>query len=209
MFVCGTTSNVDVISPLVGGGGFGSPGLIWIVTVPRQVPITTSDPTVRSACPRARSSRARKRQESRSRASRVSSYRRSSRTMPSASHGSTTNRSICGSSPANDFGHDAPGVQASCPTGTWSGVSSLRSFLTYAPSRSSFASGRRCPPKSRPPTTGLVHSQCFTPKIVPLILPVFVRSTGALEALSNTTMRVPNILSSPDASLKSPVPPLI
>ena len=27
MFVCGTTSNVHVMSPLVGGGGFGSPGL--------------------------------------------------------------------------------------------------------------------------------------------------------------------------------------
>jgi hypothetical protein len=39
MFVCGTTSNIDVISPLVGGGGFGSPGLTWIVTVPRQVPV--------------------------------------------------------------------------------------------------------------------------------------------------------------------------
>jgi hypothetical protein len=27
MFVCGTTSNVHVMSPLDGGGGFGSPGL--------------------------------------------------------------------------------------------------------------------------------------------------------------------------------------
>src|SRR5262245_23252096 len=38
MFVCGTISNVHVMSPLVGVGGFGSPGLTWIVTVPRQVP---------------------------------------------------------------------------------------------------------------------------------------------------------------------------
>src|SRR5438067_2434825 len=37
-FVCGTTSNVHVISPVVGGGGFGSRGLSWIVTVPRHVP---------------------------------------------------------------------------------------------------------------------------------------------------------------------------
>jgi hypothetical protein len=27
MFVCGTTSNVQVMSPLIGAGGFGSPGL--------------------------------------------------------------------------------------------------------------------------------------------------------------------------------------
>jgi hypothetical protein len=27
------------MSPLIGGGGFGSPGLTWIVTVPRQVPV--------------------------------------------------------------------------------------------------------------------------------------------------------------------------
>jgi len=27
MFVCGTTSKVHVISPLIGAGGFGSPGL--------------------------------------------------------------------------------------------------------------------------------------------------------------------------------------
>src|SRR5262245_1916300 len=39
MFVCGTTSKVHVISPLVGGGGFGSPGFTWIVTVPRHVPV--------------------------------------------------------------------------------------------------------------------------------------------------------------------------
>jgi hypothetical protein len=37
MFVCGTTPNVQVISPPVGGGGFGSRGLTWIVAVPRQV----------------------------------------------------------------------------------------------------------------------------------------------------------------------------
>src|SRR5262245_3486439 len=37
-FVCGTTSKVHVISPLVGSGGFGSRGLTWMVTVPRQVP---------------------------------------------------------------------------------------------------------------------------------------------------------------------------
>ena len=46
-------------------------------------------------------------------------------------------------------------------------------------------------------------------KPCPLILPVFVRSAGALEALRNTTMRVPDIVSSPDASLKRPVPPVI
>jgi hypothetical protein len=28
MFVCGTTSNVHVMSPLIGAGGVGSPGLI-------------------------------------------------------------------------------------------------------------------------------------------------------------------------------------
>src|SRR5258705_3090045 len=38
MFVCGTASNVHVISPVVGKGGFGSRGLTWMVTVPRQVP---------------------------------------------------------------------------------------------------------------------------------------------------------------------------
>src|SRR5262245_37957835 len=39
MFVCGTTSKVHVISPVVGGGGFGSQGFTWIVTVPRHVPV--------------------------------------------------------------------------------------------------------------------------------------------------------------------------
>src|SRR5262245_61166223 len=39
MFVCGTTSNVQVMSPVDGGGALGSPGLTWIVTVPRQVPV--------------------------------------------------------------------------------------------------------------------------------------------------------------------------
>jgi hypothetical protein len=37
MFVCGTTSNVHVISP-VDGGGFAVAGLTWMVTVPRHVP---------------------------------------------------------------------------------------------------------------------------------------------------------------------------
>jgi hypothetical protein len=37
-FVFGTTSNVQVISPLVGGGGFGERGSTWMVTVPRHVP---------------------------------------------------------------------------------------------------------------------------------------------------------------------------
>jgi hypothetical protein len=32
IFVCATTSNVHVISPLVGGGGFGERGSTWMVT---------------------------------------------------------------------------------------------------------------------------------------------------------------------------------
>src|SRR4029453_15018305 len=39
MFVCGTTSKVQVSSPPCGGGGFGSPGFTWIVTAPRHVPV--------------------------------------------------------------------------------------------------------------------------------------------------------------------------
>src|SRR5262245_10440861 len=38
-FVCGTTSDVQVMSPVDGGGALGSPGLTWIVTVPRHVPV--------------------------------------------------------------------------------------------------------------------------------------------------------------------------
>ena len=33
------SANVHVMSPVDGGGEFGSPGLIWIVTVPRHVPV--------------------------------------------------------------------------------------------------------------------------------------------------------------------------
>jgi hypothetical protein len=38
MFVCGTSSNVHVVAPLVGAGALGSTGLGWIVMVPRHVP---------------------------------------------------------------------------------------------------------------------------------------------------------------------------
>src|SRR5512137_1108760 len=36
--VCGTTSKVQSMAPVVGAGASGSPGLTWIVTVPCHVP---------------------------------------------------------------------------------------------------------------------------------------------------------------------------
>src|SRR5918994_6523749 len=43
-FVCGSTSNVHVVAPLVAAGAFGSPAFGWMVTVPRQVPARNDGP---------------------------------------------------------------------------------------------------------------------------------------------------------------------
>ena len=53
------------------------------------------------------------------------------------------------------------------------------------------------------------YSPLATPKTVPSNSPVFVRSSGALEALNNTGVNVAVNVRVPDAPLKRPVPPVI
>ena len=48
-----------------------------------------------------------------------------------------------------------------------------------------------------------------TPETVPVNTPVFVKSTGALEALNNTGDTVEVNVRVPEALLKRPVPPVI